>query len=305
MGLNELSRCCALAAIGRCLLGVCSIDDNAPDGDAVFARARDVLAAQTCPARIDYAITVLAGHDHAVLSNRFHATYLLDKDYLHVRLISDEEARAPYVPRGTHISIALFGFQLVGLSRALTQQVNHDPPPTDFLGIPFLKPNYTFGLVRERIPASSSSDAPSTLRVIGSTSSKSRLYAVELLGIESAGGARAYHLKLRPLREPAKYRIRDMWVDIANYKVLQLATDGNFTSGPPTRVPWVTTFQDYAGCRLLNREIALAPLDFGRRGVYSQATFEFDIPGDAASAAMPVFALPRPRRDDLITEPGG
>jgi len=245
-----------------------------PDADAIFSRARDAASMQRCQARLEYIIVVAADIDGRVEENHFRASYLYDLDYLHVNAFSREEQQHPYVPHGSNIVVAPFGIELIGLSRALTTKINHDGPPLDLLGVPVLKPSYTFGLKRasQGSPQPQDTQPPSGLRVIGSTSALLRDYAVELVAVEKYEGDEAYHLRLTPLHEPRRYRLRELWVDASSYAVLQIVTNGNFGEGPPTKSKWVTTYHDVDGCRVIDREVALDALDYGRDRKFEKTT---------------------------------
>lgn len=45
-------------------------------------------------------------------------------------------------------------------------------------------------------------------------------YALEFVGTEDAGTRKAYHLRLRPLLDPAVHNLRDLWVDTITFDVL-------------------------------------------------------------------------------------
>ncbi len=276
-----------------------------PDADTIFSLARDAASTQRCPARLEYVIVVAADIDGRVEQNHFRATYLYDLDYLHVDAFSREEQQHPFVTHGVNVLVTLPFVPLIGLSRALTAKVNHDGAPLDLLGIPVLKPSYTFGLRRssQESPQPQDTRSPSGLRVIGSTTARLRDYAVELVGVEKYEGHEAYHLRLTPLREPSHYRLREVWVDASSYAVLQIITDGNFIDGPPTRSEWVTTYQDVDGCRVIDREVALGLLDYGRGRKYEKTTIFFDLIKDPAAYRVPIVTFRRPQGDDDLLEP--
>ncbi|MBD5653629.1 MAG: hypothetical protein IAI50_00420 [Candidatus Eremiobacteraeota bacterium] len=275
-----------------------------PDADAIFSLARDATSMERCPKRLEYVIVVAAEIDGHTKQNHFRATYLFDSDYLHVDAISDEEQRSAYVPHGADILISLPGIPLVGLSRALTAGLNRDGPPSDLLGVPELKPSYTFG-IRKRPPRQEAPQALETgqLRTIGSARSLRRDYAVELAGVESYNSQKAYHLRLTPLREPSHFRLREVWVDANTYAVLQVVTEGNFADGPPTKTKWLTTYQDIDGCRLIDREAALETLNYGGHRKYQKATVFFDVIKDATAYSSPLLIFRRPLGNDELSEP--
>lgn len=277
-----------------------------PNAEGIFSRVRDAASSQRCPARLEYVIGVAAEINGRVEQKHFRATYLFDLDYLHVAALSEEEQRSPYVPRGMNIAVVPF-IPLVGLSRALTAKVNHDGPPSDLLGVPELEPSYTFGIRRRRAPEDAPQpqniQSPSPLRLIASTSTRTRDYDVELIAIEKYQGGNAYHLRLMPLRDPARYRLRELWVDADSYAVLQAVTQGNFSDGPPTKSKWLTTYRDVDGCRVIDREVALETLDYGRGRKYEKTTISFDVIDDPEAYRVPVLTFRRPQGDDDLIEP--
>ncbi|MBC5801158.1 MAG: hypothetical protein GIX03_10865 [Candidatus Eremiobacteraeota bacterium] len=278
-----------------------------PDADAIFSRARDAASTQHCPARLEYVIAVAAEINGHAVQNHFRATYLYDLDYLHVAALSEEEERSPHVPHGANIVVAPFGVTLIGLSRALTAKFNHAGPPPELLGVPELEPSYTFGLTRGRAPEvapqSAGVQSPSPLRLIGSTGARTRDYDVQFVAVEKYGSAEAYHLRLTPVRDPTRYRLRELWVDVDSYAVLQAVTQGNFSDGPPTRSKWRTTYHDLNGCRVIDREVAFETLAYGRDRAYQKTTISFHIIDDPAAYRVPVVTFRRPLRDDDLVEP--
>jgi hypothetical protein len=58
----------------------------------------------------------------------------------------------------------------------------------------------------------------SALRVIANVAAFARPdYAIDLVGIETVDDHSTYHLRLRPLTDPAKHNLRDLWVDVTTY----------------------------------------------------------------------------------------
>lgn len=100
-------------------------------------------------------------------------------------------------------------------------------------------------------------------------------YDIALVGTEALGGSYAYHLRLQPRHDPAKYRLRDLWVDVYSYDVLKLVTQGNFTGAPMDAVPWEVTFQDIGGAMYIDTEKALAPLAFRSDRTFTSASISF------------------------------
>jgi hypothetical protein len=49
-----------------------------------------------------------------------------------------------------------------------------------------------------------------------------RAYDITLAGTETVRGYTCWHLRLRPLRDPQQYRLRELWIDEASYEVVRL-----------------------------------------------------------------------------------
>jgi hypothetical protein len=275
--------------------------------DAIFSRARDVIRQRVCPWRIEYEIVVAATVNGRLEQNHFRATYLSDDDYLHVRSFSQEEQDHPYVPHGTNILMTTPVAPLIGLSRALTEKIDPDGPPADLLGVPMLRPTFTFGLSRNAAatdrPEQSGASSPSDFQVIGSARSVARDYRVSLLAVEPYDRGQAYHLALSPERDPKTYRLRELWVDTESFVVLKIMTAGNFDRGPSLTARWLTTFQTFDDCRIVDTETALDTLDFGRGRQYVGTTVSFEILQTPEAYAQPILIFRKPADGDDLMEP--
>ncbi len=85
-----------------------------------------------------------------------------------------------------------------------------------------------FGFYR-RAPVPGATLAPSPpnladdpIAPIATATAVDRAYAITLAGTEPVGTRICYHLRLRPLRDPQSYPLRDLWVDTTTYDVVQL-----------------------------------------------------------------------------------
>lgn len=59
-------------------------------------------------------------------------------------------------------------------------------------------------------------------------------YALDLTGIEAVDGHDAYHLRLRPLSDPERHNLRDLWVDTGTFDVWKAHFAGKY----PALVPY-------------------------------------------------------------------
>jgi hypothetical protein len=72
--------------------------------------------------------------------------------------------------------------------------------------------------------------APDPLETIATVTASARVYDIRLTGEESIGGRTCYHLALRPLIAPDRYPLRELWVDIGNFEVVQLTYERPYTA---------------------------------------------------------------------------
>lgn len=191
----------------------------------VFRMARARWEAQHYPEKIAYSVAVEVVENGVRKAERYEAGYDAAEGTLLVDPVSDREKAHPYyAPGGFGFNVALFG-------------QGRPNPDVDFFGVPFLAPNYSFGIgVAPRGRASPSFDpmelvreiraefhdlqppsrnvpvpaASPGLRQIAVVSTRTRTYDITLAGIEPVDGTQAYHLVLRPVRDPGRYRLRDL-----------------------------------------------------------------------------------------------
>lgn len=259
------------------------------DPYTIFGMARARWEAQRYPEKLAYTVAVEVVENGTPKTERYDAGYDAAQDTLLVDAVSDREKAHPYyVPGGLGFNVAA-----AGQGRA--------DPDVDFLGVPFLAPNYSFGIgvtprgsaapppdpmeiVRE-IRAEFHDPMPSSrnlrlraappLQEIAVVSTRTRAYVVSLAGIDSIDGMPAYHLVLRPVRDPGQYRLRDLWVDTQTYVPRKLVEGLNFAHGPGTAVPWSVTFEQIHGSSYVVSETALGPMKLGRHH-YASVTIAFE-----------------------------
>lgn len=144
----------------------------------------------------------------------YHVYYDSTTDKVTVKGVSDEEAAHPYTPHGINTFFNVFGGQI---PLSAPQQT------FDYLGVPLLAPNYSFGIA-DYIPAASQIDSealvaeirrefhdparpgppPSatSLKTIASIEVVRRRYVITLAGIVPLQGNDDYDLHLTPLSDP-------------------------------------------------------------------------------------------------------
>jgi len=283
------------------------------DPYAVFSSARHYWERQHYPARLAYTVTVdvLEGGTHKV--EHYASAYDAVNDVVQVDPLSDYEIAHPASGRGVNL-----GIPFVTLSKP--------DPPLDFVGVPSLAPNYSFAIARfvpsdarpktsaelvqeiraqfhDLRPTPTPTALPSDdgLREIAVVSSTRRRYDITLVGIESIGGAPAYHLALKPTGDPHRYRLRDLWVDTATGATRRLIDAGNFVDGPWPGLNWTVDFASVDGALYIASEHSAEPVAF--RGLrYLDTTVSFSDIHPGTKSALDGIAQFRPRNRDLFAK---
>jgi hypothetical protein len=282
----------------------------------IFAQARRYWESQSYPGQLQYTVVVRVHEGGQDRAEHYHSAYDSYTGSIVFNPVSDEELAHPHYPKG--ISVGIFFWR-----------VTKQEAPVDFLGAPELSPNYGFGIgttpltpvpqpltpaeivrqVREQFndpdPHATATPSPAPtpeLHEIATVYARNRAYDVSLVGTDDIDGSPAYHLSLHPLREPHRYRLRDLWVDTTTYAPRKLIEALNFANGPGTNVPWSVTFKNRDGALYIDRETALAPMQY-RGLIYTQASVSIE---DLA----PVDKLPKELSDfqpespaDMLEEP--
>jgi hypothetical protein len=170
--------------------------------------------------------------------------------------------------------------------------------------VPLISPEYSFGLNPSLQPEPAIQATPdvaqSALPTIATVSVTERAYDITLVGTEPLGGFYAYHLRLTPRREPAKFRLREMWIDAYSYDVLKLKIQGTFTGPPMNAVPWEITFQDVGGAMYVDTEKAEEPLAFRSDRTFTSASISFS---DIKEADEKLPVLPFMDSGQILREP--
>jgi hypothetical protein len=284
----------------------------------IFARARAYWLQQQYPPLIEYTVAVSVLEGGSVKIERYWSAYDSVDQQIMVDAVSDyERAHPTYAAHGLNLH-----FQIPLVQKA----VGKSQPPTDYLGVPLLAPNYTFGmaqlpptnpagpdaaeLVREiraefHDPAPANRPEPSAsagaLPIIERETVYNRAYRVTLVGVESTYGVPAYHLHLQALRDPGRYRLQDLWIDTRTFAPIQLIERVNFVNGPGTDVPWRVRFTRIGEGLYVYDETALKAMRY-QGLVYPQASVAFEnIRGvDQLSRPPPPFG---PEAPLIMSEP--
>jgi hypothetical protein len=105
-------------------------------------------------------------------------------------------------------------------------------------------------------------------------------YAITLEGTDDVNGHPDYHLRLDPIRDPQRFRLREVWVDKTTWATDKLTTQGNFTDGPSLGVPWSVTFAQVDGAPYIDTEQTSAELSVDDRN-YTNVRIRFEQIGAA------------------------
>ncbi len=289
-----------------------------PDPYQIFARARAYWHQQSYPPLLEYSVAVSVLEGGSVKTERYWSAYDSVTQQVAVDPISDyEKAHPTYAAHGITVKIPL-----------LSSVLGKPQPPTDYLGVPLLAPNYTFGMAE--ISPTNAAASPDPMEVVRevradfhdpsppgrdqepSTTPSApptieretiyrRIYRVTLDGIESTYGVPAYHLRLQALRDPGRYRLEQLWVDTRSFAPIQLVERFNFVDGPGTSVRWRVRFMSVENALYVYDETALRPMRYDGL-VYPQASVSFENihAVDQLSRYPPPFA---PEAPLIMSEP--
>jgi len=265
MRASTLSRWLAVAAMGL-------------SSTAIFARVRDAWSQGAYPRYASYA-TIVEFHTATKYIKR---TWDTVEDFRHATVFArkfsrEETASPPDAPRGINIFVPLLG---------TLNKVQPDDP----VGHVAFAVDQDYGIApmeRHVTPASSASEfaaAAKTLPVIGRTGVNVRDYDVTLIETLQDDRGREYHLGLTPLREPEKYRLRELWVDANTWLPEEAVVAGIGSRAPLTKVLWRIEYRQVQGATYVASETALADVDYGKAGVLRWVTVSF---AEFAPAAFP------------------
>jgi hypothetical protein len=270
-----------------------------PDPYALFSQTRSAVSAARYPDRIDYTIDVSGYDGSAAKANHYRAIDRVAEQSLKVGAISAEEKAAPPIPQGVNVKFVLgicyggCGGLVIPMGRPVASQ--------DLLGVPLLTPAYTFGMQYPltRRTTSQPDAEVNGLTVIAVVATQTREYAIDFIDDETIDGTPVYHLRLTPLRNPKKNRLRELWAGVDDHLPRRAIVAGNFTVTPLVDVPWTIDFAVVDGAPYIQRERADAVLYMQHRKVVRNAQIAFEgiregtgfmneplIPSDATDTAL-------------------
>jgi hypothetical protein len=234
--------------------------------DALFTAAR---AARSESAYAHYTVyaTVVRFHNkgHEV-QNTWSSTEDMRRRLVHSRSFSREEDAHPHVPHGINFGVSggrsgpIYGIPPKGTI------ISHEPTD-DPIGQLTFAVDQDFGLALNAPPIAATNDmsqvssAVSVLPRIGRTGTIARTYEVTDLGDVAEDGVPLHHLGLRPLHDPTRYRLRELWTEAKSALPVRAIVAGVGNRSPLQDVSWRVDFMQLQGGTYVARETALAPLD--------------------------------------------
>lgn len=272
---------------------------------------------QSYPRYLSYSVVISGDGAAGTVTNTYASFADTIGDTVNVHATSVEEAAHPYVPRGANVN--------VNLKVSYTRHPELFSPPIaegdngdiyvsktvrvtkreqfDLLGVPLLSPTYSFGLRPNDAAQRNASAAPQPgLKTIASMTAVRRDYDVVYTGVEAVDGTSCYHLTLTPRRDPARFRLRGLWIGEQSYATRQALVQGNFTAGPGPALPWLIHFAEIDNATYVTREDAVHPVRYLGR-TYSRVSVAFSAISPAAAPDVTWSLTLFKTSGDVLREP--
>jgi hypothetical protein len=209
---------------------------------------------------------------------------------VHSHALSREEAEHPHVPHGINFGLsgtvsppapAAPGARSTAAPGPTIEHTMNAEAPADPIGELSFAVDQDFGLALDAQPITATDDmsdvasSASVLPHIGSTGTIARTYEVTDLGDVADPGGAQHHLRLRPLRDPKRYRLRELWTDAKTSLPVRAVVAGIGNAAPLDAVNWRVEFTQLQGGTYVAREVALEPLETDS-GELEDVTITFD-----------------------------
>jgi len=199
----------------------------------IYDRALGFARTQVYPPYVSYVVTVRSNVKDRWLVEQFQSVCRTRDD----RVVTNAKPLS-----STNQGDNPYGFTVKLRGLAMKSAKNIEEP----LGVPQISPIFAFGLTRLH---------PST--------SSLREYDLALAGVEEYHNRIVYHITLTPRGDPARQRLRDMWVDATSFAVVRLVSAGAFSGGPATTVAWDVTYSTNHGYWMIDVESTAASMLLG------------------------------------------
>jgi hypothetical protein len=240
----------------------------ASTADALFAAARRARSESAYPHYAVYATVVRFRYGNHPVISTWDTVEDLRRRLVHAHGLSREEAAHPHVPHGINFSInagpggLMPAGELPATGRPLNPESQDDP-----IGQLSFAVDQDFGIALDAQTISATTNlsevasSVTTLQRIGRTGTIARIYDVTDLGDVAENGVALHHLGLRPLRDPRRYRVRELWLDAKTSLPVRAIVAGIGNRAPLDGVRWRVDFAQVEGGTYLVRETALEPLN--------------------------------------------
>jgi len=239
-----------------------------PDPDAIFAASRKAWGAGAYPRYAEYVAVVSFHNGSKFVRRTWETTEDIRHGFVYSHAFSREERAYPTTPHGIGISLPFVG------------EINKQQP-IDPVGQVAFAIDQDYGLApNERHLTSTNSlstldKQSSNLPVIGHTGTVVRNYEVSLIETVTDAQGPEYHLRLTPVRDPDRFRLRELWVDGTTWLPEESVVAGIGNHPPLTKVSWRIEYRQTKGATYIARETALGDVDYGKAGVLHDVGIAF------------------------------
>jgi hypothetical protein len=260
------------------------------DADALFISSRHARTQSAYAHYSVYATVVTFNFAGRPMTSTWDTIEDMRRRLVRSHALSREEGEHPHVPRGFNFNIsatvtppapAAPGAPSGGApGPTITHTVNPEPS-SDPIGELSFAVDQDFGLALDAQPISATNDmsevasSATVLPHIGSTGTIARTYEVTDLGDVADAVGPLHHLRLRPLSDPRRYRLRELWTDAKTSLPVRAVVAGIGNAAPLDAVDWRVDFTQLQGGTYVAREVALAPLQTDA-GEVDDVTITFD-----------------------------
>ncbi|MGH7729308.1 MAG: hypothetical protein ACREM2_11055 [Vulcanimicrobiaceae bacterium] len=254
-----------------------------PRAEALFEKAKARWLARTDPPFIRYGALIRYLHHGHVFDNWWDVWYRSSDGRLAVHRIVNV---AEDLRRLRGIPFSIFGLKIF--------DTNPDAEPIR-LEEPRIAPIDSFGVVTRfgsQPLALPDSDPSAPLQTIGTVQANAQDYQIASAGTQIIDGTTTAHLTFVPLRNPRTNRLRDLWIDPADDRTVQLTVAGLFNGEPYDEVPWLVRYVVLDHHTYVQQIIAQQPLRFGVDTIIPK--MEFDFVDFHFPATVPTFTFDQP-----------
>jgi hypothetical protein len=240
----------------------------ASPADALYAAARRARSESAYAHYAVYATVLTFRHNGHQVVSTWDTVEDLRRRLVHAHALNREEATHPHVPHGTNFGIGVGPSGVLGPGVMPAKGKTTNPEPTnDPIGQLTFAVDQDFGLALTAPPIAATANmsevasAVTTLQKIGRTGTIARTYDVTDLGEVTENGVVLHHLNLRPLRDPHRYRLRELWLDAKTSLPVRAIVAGIGNRWPLDAVDWRVEFKQLEGGTYIARETALTPVN--------------------------------------------